>query len=135
MPAVRTSAAARTSVLIGAVMRVDEVRHRVVRAGRGGDLVYGPLDIATEPGRRIEPDDAVAGRQERGLAAPVRDPVEISLDAPDVVALSVDRRAKRGRWDRPTVRAFASPVAFHPHERRTPVRGFESLNALALTTA
>jgi hypothetical protein len=72
----------RRAGVIGIVMGIDEVRHPVVRAVRGGDLVYRPLDIATQAGRRIEQDDAGARRQERALVRPVRDPVEIPSTRP-----------------------------------------------------
>ncbi|HEX4010287.1 MAG TPA: hypothetical protein VHX62_09775 [Solirubrobacteraceae bacterium] len=45
--------------MIGVVMRIDEMRHRVADAVGGGDLVHGALDVVTEAGRRVEQDDAV----------------------------------------------------------------------------
>ena len=81
--------------MIGVVMGIDEMRHLVADAVGGGDLIHGPLDVVTDGGRRVEQDDAVACRQERALVGPVRDPVEVPLDSPDVVALLVDRGAER----------------------------------------
>ena len=90
--------------MIGVVMRIDEMRHLVADAVGGGDLIYGPLDVVTDGGRRVEQDDAVVCRQERRLVGPVRDPVEVPLDSPDVVPLLVDRGAERQPADRRTVR-------------------------------
>src|SRR2546426_1498 len=46
-------------------------------------------------GRRVEEDDAIGGGQERRLVGAVRDPVQVSLDASDVVPLVVESRAER----------------------------------------
>jgi len=90
--------------VIGVVMGIDEMRHLVADAVGGGDLIHGPLDVVTDRRRRVEQDDAVGCRQERALVGPVRDPVEVRLDSPDVVPLLVDRGAERRPGDRCTVR-------------------------------
>src|SRR2546425_10206375 len=54
--------------------------------------------------RRVEEDDAVRRRQEGGLVDAVGDPVEVPLNAPDVVALLVESRAERGGWDGRVIR-------------------------------
>jgi hypothetical protein len=90
--------------VIGVVMRIDEVCHLVGDAVGGGDLIYRPLDVVTDGGRRVEENDAVAGCQERRLVGPVRDPIEIPHDPPDVVALLADPGAERPTADRRTVR-------------------------------
>jgi hypothetical protein len=71
------------------------VRDLVAHAVRGGDLVDGPLQVVADGGRRIEQDDAVRGREERRLIHTVGDPVEVPLDASDVVALLVESRPER----------------------------------------
>jgi hypothetical protein len=94
----------RRAGVIGVVMGIDEMRHLVADAMGGGDLIHGPLDVVTDARRRVEQDDAVGCRQERALVGPVRDPVEVRLDSPDVVPLLVDRGAERRPGDRRTVR-------------------------------
>ena len=83
--------------VVGVVVRVDEVGDLVAHAVGGGDLVDGPLDVVADGGRRVEQDDAVRGGQERRLVGAVGDPVEVPLDAPDVVPLLVEGRAERRR--------------------------------------
>ena len=140
--------------MIGVVMRIDEMRHLVADAVGGGDLVDGPLDVVTDGGRRVEQDDAVAGRQERGLVGPVRDPVEVPLDSPDVVALLVDAgpNAERGSAHSPEARRRSSGAQTPRSsarlrrarsiatlstgvDRGASHRAFESLNSLVVTRA
>ena len=73
--------------VVGVVVRVDEVRHRVGHAVGGGDLVDGPLQVVADGRGRVEQHDAVPGGQERRLVGAVGDPVQVPLHPPDVVAL------------------------------------------------
>ena len=77
--------------MVGVVMGVDEMVDLVADAVGGGDLVDGALDVVADRGRRVEQDDAVRGGEERRLVGAVGDPVEVPLDAADVVALLVER--------------------------------------------
>jgi hypothetical protein len=86
--------------VVGVVVRVDEVRDLVADAVGGGDLIHGALEVVTDGGRRVEQDDAVRRRQERRLVGAVGDPVKVSLDASDVVALVVEGGSHRRAWDR-----------------------------------
>ena len=90
----------RRAGVVGVVVRVDEVRDLVADAVRGGDLVDGALDVVADRRRRVEQHDAVRGGQERRLVGAVGDPVQVPLDAADVVALLVERGAERGARDR-----------------------------------
>ena len=94
----------RRATVVGMVVRVDEVGHLVADAVCRRDLVDGPLDVVADRRRRIEQDDAVRGRQERRLVGAVGDPVQVPLDAADVVALLVQRGAERRARDRRVVR-------------------------------
>src|SRR5580700_411732 len=89
----------RRAGVVGMVMRVDEVRHLVADAVRRGDLVDSPLYVVADGRGRVDKDDAVRGGQERRLVGTVGDPVQVSLDASDVVALLVERGAERGSRD------------------------------------
>jgi hypothetical protein len=86
--------------MVGVVVGVDQVGHLVAHAVRLRDLVDGPLQVVPDARRRVEEDDAVRRRQERGLVDAVRDPIEVPLDAPDVVPLLVGDRTEGRRWDR-----------------------------------
>ena len=135
--------------MIGVVMGIDEMRHLVADAVGGGDLIHGPLDVVTDRGRRVEQDDAVGCRQERGLVGPVRDPVEVRLDSPDVVPLLVDRgpSADRGSAHSPEARRRCSARVGCAHRVLALAslstgmgswrhcRAFESLNSLVVTRA
>ena len=90
--------------MIGVVVGVDEMRHLVADAVGGGDLVHRALDVVADRRRRVEQHDAVLGGQERRLVGAVGDPVEVLLDASDVVALLVERGAERRPRDRRVVR-------------------------------
>ena len=90
--------------VVGVVVRVDEVGDLVADAVGGGDLVDGALDVVADRRRRVEQHDAVRGRQERRLVGAVGDPVQVPLDAADVVALLVERGAERRARDRRVVR-------------------------------
>ena len=94
----------RRAGVVGVVVRVDEMTHLVAHAVGGGDLVHRPLDVVPDGGRRVEQDDAVSGRQEGRLVGAVGDPVEVPLDAADVVALLVERGAQRRARNRRVVR-------------------------------
>src|ERR1700758_3947283 len=107
--------------------------HLVAHAVDRGDLVHGPLDVVTKGGRRVEQDDAVACGQERGLVGRVRDPVEVPLDLPDVVALLVDRRTERRSGNRCTVRVLAWSFAVQGYGASLSRRVFESLKSLVGT--
>jgi hypothetical protein len=85
--------------VIGVVVGVDEMGHPVAHALGRGDLVHGSLDVAPDARGRVEQHDAVWGGQERRLVNAVGDPVQVPLDASDVVALIVEGRASRGRGD------------------------------------
>jgi hypothetical protein len=89
----------------------------------------------TKGGRRVKQDDAVACGQERALVGPVRDPVEVPLDPPDVVPALVDRWTQQRRGDRRIVRILAWSFAIHRHEARLYRQAFESLNPLVVTRA
>ena len=129
--------------VVGVVVGVDEVGHLVADAVGGGDLVDGPLDVVTDRGRRVEQDDAVRRRQERRLVGAVGDPVEVALDAADVVALLVERgpeRRPRDRrvvgeilgvgWARVRVCLGRRIRCAHAHDREAASRAIESLNSL-----
>jgi AAA ATPase domain len=73
--------AAMVRVMVG----VDQVGHPVAHAVGSRDLVDRSLEVVPNARRRIEEDDAVLRCQEGGLIYAIRDPVEIPLDAPDVV--------------------------------------------------
>ncbi len=90
----------RGAHVVGVVVRVDEVLDLVADAVGGGYLVDRPLDVVPDGGWRVEEHDAVRGRQERALVRAVRDPVQVPLDAADVVALLVEGRAERRSRDR-----------------------------------
>src|SRR6478735_6246328 len=80
--------------VVGVVVRVDKVRHRVAYPVGGGDLVDGPLQVVADGGGRVEQDDTVPGGQERRLVGAVGDPVEVPFHAGDVVSLLVERGAE-----------------------------------------
>jgi hypothetical protein len=80
--------------VIGVVVGVDKVRHRVAYPVGGGDLVDGPLKVVADGRGRVEQHDAGPGGQERRLVGAVRDPVEVPLHAGDVVSLVVERGAE-----------------------------------------
>src|SRR5260370_24475089 len=86
--------------VVGVVVGVDQVGHRVGHAVGGGDLVHGPPQVTADAGGRVEHHDAVRGGQEGRLVDAVGDPVQVPLDASDVVALVVEGRAKRGPGNR-----------------------------------
>ena len=90
--------------VVGVVVRVDEVGDLVADAVGGGDLIHGALEVVPDGGRRVEQDDAVRRRQERRLVRAVGDPVEVPLDASDVVALLVEGGSQRRAWDGRVVR-------------------------------
>ncbi|MCW2895257.1 MAG: hypothetical protein JWO75_4746 [Actinomycetia bacterium] len=85
--------------VVGVVVGVNQVGHGVAHALGGGDLVYGALQVAADGRGRVEQHHAVRGGQERRVVDAVGDPVQVPLDASDVIALIVEGRAKRGRWD------------------------------------
>ena len=89
--------------VVGVVVRVDEVLDLVADAVGGGDLVDRALDVVADRRRGVEQHDAVGGGEERRLVGAVGDPVEVPLDAADVVALLVQRRAERRPGDRRVV--------------------------------
>jgi len=90
--------------MVGVVVRVHEVRDLVAHAVLGGDLVHGPLDVATDRRRRVEQHDTVPRRQKGRLVQAVGDPVEVSLDATDVESLLVEGGAERRPRNRRIVR-------------------------------
>ena len=61
----------------------------------GGDLVHGALQVVADARGRVEQHHAVRGGQERRLVDAVGDPVQVPLDASDVIALIVEGRAER----------------------------------------
>ena len=85
----------RCAGVVGVVVRVDEVGDLVADAVCRRDLVDGPLDVVADRRGRVEQDDAVRGREERRLVGAVGDPVQVPLDAADVVALLVQGGAER----------------------------------------
>jgi hypothetical protein len=93
----------RTGV-VGVVVSVDQVGHRVAHPLGGGDVVHGPLQVVADGRGRVEQHHAVRGGQERRVVVAVGDPVQVPLDSPDVVALVVDRGAERGPRNRHVVR-------------------------------
>src|SRR2546423_1595823 len=76
------------SVMVG----VDQVGHLVAHAVGSGHLVDCSLEVVPDARRGIEKDDAVPRRQEGGLIDAIRDPVQVPLDASQVVALRVGGR-------------------------------------------
>ena len=90
--------------MVGVVMGIDQVRHRVGHAVGGGDLVDGPPQVLADRGGRVEQHDAVWGGQERRLVDAVGHPVQIPLHAPDEVTLVVEGRAEGGTGNRRVVR-------------------------------
>ena len=89
--------------VVGVVVGVDQVGHRVGHAVGGGDLVDGPPQVGADARRRVEHDYSVAGGQERRVVDAVGDPVQVPLDPPDVVSLVVEGRAERGPGNRRVV--------------------------------
>ena len=89
--------------VVGVVMGVDQVRHRVGHAVRGGDLVDGPPQVVADRGGSVEQHDAVWGGQERRLVDAVGDPVQVPLDPADEVALLVEGGAERRTGNRRVV--------------------------------
>ena len=85
----------RRTAVVGMVMGVDEVRHRVGHALGGGDLVDGPPQVAADARGRVEQHHAVLGGQERAVVDAVGDPVQVPLHASDVIALLVEGRTER----------------------------------------
>src|SRR5437868_1112403 len=81
-------------------MRVDEMRHLVAHAIGSSDLVDGALNVVSDGWRSVEQHDSVSSGEERRLVNAVGDPVEISLDASNVVASIVEGGAKRRPRDR-----------------------------------
>ena len=81
--------------MVGVMVGVDQICHLVAHAVGLGDLVDRTLEVVPDARRGIEEDDAVLGRQERGLVDAVGHPIEVPLDAPDVVALLIRRRPER----------------------------------------
>src|SRR5450432_471816 len=73
------------------------MRHLVRRAFCGGDLVNRAPQVVADGRRGIEHNDALVGDEKRRLVGPVRDPKQISLNSPDVIALLVQCGPKRGR--------------------------------------
>jgi hypothetical protein len=94
----------RRAGVVGVVVRMDEVDHLVADAVCRCDLVDGSLDVVADGRGRVEQDDAVRGRQERRLVGAVGDPVQVPLDAADVVALLVEGGAERRARDRRVIR-------------------------------
>jgi len=85
---VRVEQRGRTGV-VGAVVRVDEVGHRVAYAVGSGDLVHGPPQVWPMDGC-VEQRDAVPGGQERRLVGAIGDSAEVPHDTSDVVPLIVE---------------------------------------------
>jgi len=81
--------------VVRVVVGVNQEGHRVAHAVGLRDLVDGSLEVVPDTRRCVEQDDALLRRQEGGLIDAVGDPVEVPLDAPDVVPLLVDSRAER----------------------------------------
>src|SRR6267142_606727 len=90
--------------MVGVMVGVDQVRHLVAHAVVSRNLVDRALEVMPDARRRIEENDAVRRRQERGLVDAVGDPVEVPLNAPDVVALLVGSRAERRGWNGRVIR-------------------------------
>ena len=86
--------------MVRVMVGVDEVRDLVAHAVGLRDLVDRSLEVVPDARRGIEQDDAVRRRQEGGLVDAVGHPVEVPLDASDVVALLVRRRPEGRRRDR-----------------------------------
>lgn len=77
------------------MVRVNEVRHPVAHTIGIGDLVDGSLDVVADGRRSVEQNDAVWRGQEPALVDAVGHPVEVALNATDVVSLFVHRRPER----------------------------------------
>jgi hypothetical protein len=90
--------------VVRVVVGVNQVGHPVAHPLGGGDVVHGPLQVVADGRRRVEQHHAVRGGQERRVVVTVGDPVEVPLDASDVVALVVDRRTERGSRNRRVIR-------------------------------
>src|SRR4029079_11746482 len=85
------------------MVRVDEVADLVAYAVGRCDLVDRTLNVVPDRRRRVEDHDTLRGGQERRLVGAVGNPVEVPLDAADVVALLVEGGAERRLWDRRVV--------------------------------
>jgi hypothetical protein len=91
------------AAVVGVMVGVDQVGHRIGHALGGGDLVHGAPQVVADRRGRVEQHHPVRGGQERRLVDTVGDPVQVPLDASDVVALVVEGRAERGPGDRRVV--------------------------------
>ena len=80
----------RTTRVIGVMMRMDQMGHLVADTVSSSDFVYSPLQVVADGWRRVEQHDAGRRGHERGLVHAIGHPVQISLDAANVVALFVD---------------------------------------------
>ena len=99
--------------MVGMVVRVDQVRYLIAHSIFVGYIVNRALEVSANSGRRIEEDDTLAGSEKSGLVGPVRDPVEVALDASDVVSLAIQRWSKGGVRDGGVVRQrFDGPIQF-----------------------
>ena len=89
--------------MVRVVVGVDQVGHLVAHAVGLRDLVDRSLEVVPDARRCVEEDDAVLRRQEGGLIDAIGDPVEVPLDASDVVALLVEGGPERRLRDRRVV--------------------------------
>ena len=81
--------------VVGVVVGVNQVGDGVAQALGGGNLVDCPLQVVADGRGRVEQHHAVRGGQERRVVDAVGDPVQVPLDAADVIALIVQGWAER----------------------------------------
>src|SRR5690348_7663115 len=93
--------------MVGVMVAIDQIGDLVADTVRGGDLVDGAPDVVADRGRGVEKHDTVRRCQERRLVRPVGDPVEVSLDATDVVTVLVKSWAERRPRNRRVVGEYS----------------------------
>ena len=89
--------------VVGVVVRVDQVGHRVGRRRRRRRSRPRPAAGCGRWSAERRTARRRPGRQERRLVDAVGDPVQVPLDPADVVPLVVEGRAERGPGDRRVV--------------------------------
>ena len=101
--------------VVGVVMGVDDVGHRVTQALGLRDLVHGPSQVVADGRRGVEQHHPVGRGEERRLVGAVGDPEEVALDAADEVPLVVQGRAEGGLRHRGVVRQLWRTVRHALH--------------------
>ena len=83
------------------VHQVGDLRGPAVRLGHGAD---GAQQVVPDCRWRVDENHAVPRGQEHGLVDRVGHPVQVAVDVPGEVAVSVERRPECARWYRRVVR-------------------------------